>query len=390
LIFKQLTATSSSSEDNASVVKVEEEPPTNEAAPTTISQNNNNNNNKAICDSSNVISSSSVKPAKRKETGRNRKNKEFKPLISEETLQKIREGWTLANVGDLTVGDLYVMFGKELTLTLEYRWRDDKPKEAVGTPVVTPNPLAKIKSRKALERARLLSLRRPEDTVGERLKQLLAIASLSEKVKRRPSCFCNHSCDSRLNGDTDLNPVLLSDGVFKQPAIPVRNLPTYYPDSYRLNPTYHHPSMRFRQTARWANNRSPRKGLKIMPLIKVVPPRVDNKNMLVTATTTSATVATSTSSTSVSTSTEMDSVSCFYEKAMEQEGNSNAAAKDDVNKVLEERIYRLKDRMTATATAKNVVEDFDDASIKRLLYDSSSNLSYPAMYDLSKWTKSTS
>uniref|UniRef100_A0A1B0DM91 SANT domain-containing protein n=1 Tax=Phlebotomus papatasi TaxID=29031 RepID=A0A1B0DM91_PHLPP len=37
--------------------------------------------------------------------------KSFKPLISEEVVRKIKEGWTVNNVCDMTFGDLYVMFG---------------------------------------------------------------------------------------------------------------------------------------------------------------------------------------------------------------------------------------------------------------------------------------
>uniref|UniRef100_A0A182QC80 SANT domain-containing protein n=1 Tax=Anopheles farauti TaxID=69004 RepID=A0A182QC80_9DIPT len=46
----------------------------------------------------------------------------WRPLMTEEQIQRIRDGWTLGNVGDFTVGDLYIMFGTDLKLEVEYEW----------------------------------------------------------------------------------------------------------------------------------------------------------------------------------------------------------------------------------------------------------------------------
>ncbi|KFB39108.1 AGAP001029-PA-like protein [Anopheles sinensis] len=46
----------------------------------------------------------------------------IRPLVSEQEIQRIREGWTLYNANDLTIGDLYIMFGEDMKLHLEYDW----------------------------------------------------------------------------------------------------------------------------------------------------------------------------------------------------------------------------------------------------------------------------
>jgi hypothetical protein len=48
----------------------------------------------------------------------------YKPLINEEVIRKIREGWTTDNVGDLTIGDLYLMYGSDSKLIIEYKWNE--------------------------------------------------------------------------------------------------------------------------------------------------------------------------------------------------------------------------------------------------------------------------
>ncbi|XP_050079701.1 protein cramped [Anopheles maculipalpis] len=57
----------------------------------------------------------------------------FRPLVSEEQMQRIRDGWTLDSVGDLTVGDLYIMFGTEMKVELEYDWVRENRTTAAAT-----------------------------------------------------------------------------------------------------------------------------------------------------------------------------------------------------------------------------------------------------------------
>lgn len=99
-------------------------------------------------------------------------NKEpFKPLIDEEMLKKIRNGWSSTTVADLTIGDLYLMFGSDSRLLLEY--------EIVGANV--------IKNETVVEPVL-------EKTIGSKLKNLMSIANLLEGTKS--STDSNHHGDS--------------------------------------------------------------------------------------------------------------------------------------------------------------------------------------------------
>lgn len=125
----------------------------------------------------------------------------FRPLISEETIQRVREGWTMRNVGDLTVGDLYIMFGEENRLQLEYGWvlpREVKTEQVDG-----------LNGMEALEGIQEVALTNGTNGIDDgggmlndtivlsgRLKQLLQIANLSEKTGKR-RCPCGHVCDRK-------------------------------------------------------------------------------------------------------------------------------------------------------------------------------------------------
>ena len=113
-----------------------------------------------------------------------RMNKEqpFKPLIDEEMLKKIRSGWSLANVGDLTIGDLYLMFGSDSKLVLEY--------DAVGCKEPKPE------SNGETNECRLSSKK-----LGNKLKCLVSIASLMESVNNPllSGYLSNHPCERLVN-----------------------------------------------------------------------------------------------------------------------------------------------------------------------------------------------
>lgn len=95
--------------------------------------------------------------------GNHKSNKDhaFKPLIDQEMLQKIRKGWTMSTVGDLTIGDLYLMFGSDSKLILEYD-------------IVEPNE-TQIETNGEANVSKLDSKK-----IGTKLKSLLSIASLME------------------------------------------------------------------------------------------------------------------------------------------------------------------------------------------------------------------
>ncbi|XP_058813600.1 protein cramped [Topomyia yanbarensis] len=177
----------------------------------------------------------------------------FRPLISEETIQKIREGWTSQNVGDLTVGDLYIMFGEENKLFLEYCWV--KPKENASNASEGSLPEDNMHEASCSNATANVnvdttkSITYDEINLSERLKQLLQIANLNEKTGKR-RCPCGHVCDRRtkiidpLTSASNLNDNLL----FKQPMVPMRNNPIATLANCNVLPPQ---QMRYKQSRWW-------------------------------------------------------------------------------------------------------------------------------------------
>lgn len=139
--------------------------------------------------------SNKTKKELRKESGT------YRPLINEETIKKIREGWTLTNIGDMTFGDLYVMFGSDLKLNLEYVFVDDKENtnyknstiEITSNIIITNTALPEFNSIKTIKLPNLKD--KVESSIGNKLKSLLLIANLSEHKKKKSICLCGHVCD---------------------------------------------------------------------------------------------------------------------------------------------------------------------------------------------------
>ena len=124
-------------------------------------------NEAIICDTKNssTITIKSAKPKRHRDPTHRPNTSAYKPLISDEALKKIRDGWSLKNVGDLTVGDLYLMFGADSKLVLEYHWADLEP--TVGEEADEP----------------------VKNVIGNKLKQLLTMASLLDRNKNN-NCSC--------------------------------------------------------------------------------------------------------------------------------------------------------------------------------------------------------
>lgn len=124
----------------------------------------------------------------------------FKPLIDEETLKKVRKGWTMSNVGDLTIGDLYLMFGTDSRLVLEYDFVEgpEMPAEANGE--AAPSKVE------------------PND-IGNKLKNLLTVANLMEGSTNPMllNFLSNHTCERSSNDNNHAEPS------FKQPLL--NNIP---------------------------------------------------------------------------------------------------------------------------------------------------------------------
>lgn len=147
----------------------------------------------------------------------------FRPLINEETIQKIRQGWTAQNVGDITVGDLYIMFGQDSKLRLEYKWiapasqtelkceglkttlksenLSNDSKEILDEYIKSENiPIATVStSDDVMETKPSLVDVKPKNLLSNKLKQLLMLAGMMEKTKRKTTCACGHFCDRGMN-----------------------------------------------------------------------------------------------------------------------------------------------------------------------------------------------
>ena len=153
------------------------------------------------------------------------KEQNFKPLIDEETLKKIRKGWTIATVGDLTVGDLYLMFGNDSRLLLEY---DCVPFEAASADTNGEISECKIENK----------------IIGNKLKNLLLVANLMEGSTNPllTNFFTRHACE-RTPSDS-------SDPMFKQPIGPRTSFEVLNRTVLNMNPRIKAHQTRWRQQHR--------------------------------------------------------------------------------------------------------------------------------------------
>lgn len=151
----------------------------------------------------------------------------FRPLINEEVIQKIRKGWTIHNVGDMTIGDLYIMFGQDSKVRLEYKWISPVQPSEIKSEAVKiaqkPDGAASFEGKENTEddgavkseNVMVGTISTTNDDTGEsksfngnaksknslsnKLKQLLLLATMTEKAKRKTSCACGHYCERGMN-----------------------------------------------------------------------------------------------------------------------------------------------------------------------------------------------
>lgn len=127
----------------------------------------------------------------------------FKPLLSDDVIKRIRKGWTISNSADITIGDLYVVLGQDSKLELEYYWCElEQITPSGATAVNTTSTTSSSSSSTSLpyntndcdsvERVKAITTA----TVSNKLKHLLLVANLSERVRKR-QCNCGHSCDRK-------------------------------------------------------------------------------------------------------------------------------------------------------------------------------------------------
>lgn len=182
-----------------------------------------------------------VKKPKLKKQSRSIDVNSVRPLISEEVVNKIRKGWTILNAADITIGDLYCVFGQDSKLIFEYNWIDQPPPAAAPLPpenTICDTPPSTSSSSSASSSS--------SSILSNKLKHLLMIANLQEQQRtnrlKKTNCFCGHVCDKtnifnnktyiatkvfdndQANGQLPM--VQNGNAVFRQPMLPFRR-PTF-------------------------------------------------------------------------------------------------------------------------------------------------------------------
>ncbi|XP_016981196.1 protein cramped [Drosophila rhopaloa] len=201
--------------------------------------------------------------SKRKEAKEAATARNFKPLLSDEILKRIRKGWTEANAADITIGDLYVVFGQDSKLELEYYWCETESSMAMAPSTSCSNSVAAGSSSVATQTGTSTSTAsqtivssnssvvtsstslpyNPNDcdsvervkavttsSVSNKLKHLLLVANLSERVRKR-QCTCGHTCDRKRDLMSKAQQLAeaaaaggagVVEGNFRTPMLPVR------------------------------------------------------------------------------------------------------------------------------------------------------------------------
>ncbi|KAJ9598246.1 hypothetical protein L9F63_011067, partial [Diploptera punctata] len=110
------------------------------------------------------------------------------PKVEEtkDTISRIRTGWTVEDANAISIGELYLMFGSESKLRLEYWWENAPPDP--GT-VPAPVPVQNVPGTSEKETKVETSTNR----IAETLQKLINIARLNYR-KAKVVCPCGHIC----------------------------------------------------------------------------------------------------------------------------------------------------------------------------------------------------
>uniref|UniRef100_A0A0P6ITT9 Putative polycomb-group transcriptional regulator n=1 Tax=Aedes aegypti TaxID=7159 RepID=A0A0P6ITT9_AEDAE len=337
-------------------------------------------------------------------------NSHFRPMISEETIQKIREGWTVQSVGDITVGDLYIMFGEENKLHLEYLWempKESKVEVAAAVAAETTDTVDGMQPDRVDQAQQY-----PEGSftpvlsnnftmsLSGRLKQLLQIAQLNEKTGKR-RCPCGHVCDRRNKiADTLNSAAILNDQLlFKQPMVPTRTNSGATLANCNVLPS---PHMRYKQSRWWRMrvNRHQQPSQRLM-FSNGTPPYPQNRlnqnnNIYANASKTTngshppATVPTSPQQTRLSSSSTSTSSSSSSSSSTTASGSASKSATlksnddDQLTQLLEDKITSISG--SGPGSSKTMTSDsatlIDDGSCLSLFDISLPSTSSTMMADL--------
>ncbi|XP_030750783.1 protein cramped [Sitophilus oryzae] len=116
----------------------------------------------------------------------------------QEKIENIRKGWTEKNSCSLTIGELYLMYGSDSTLVLEYSW-DTEAKTATEKPVTSEEHFLDKWKETYQE-----TLENKKKNLTTALTKLLSIVKLQHR-NNVMKCQCGHICDGRMvikNGPT--------------------------------------------------------------------------------------------------------------------------------------------------------------------------------------------
>lgn len=188
-----------------------------------------------------------ISKSKKKDSATNghiKPNKEpFKPLVDEEMLKKIRKGWSLSTVGDLSIGDLYLMFGSDSRLLLEY--------EIVGAGENNVESVSETVEDKIGK------------TIGSKLKNLISIANLLEGTKSLT--------DSNHHGDSMFKiPIGIRYDIFPRVKAPRYRQQLMRPRGHQLitEPSTNHVVRDLYQTPPVVDNQATNKDLEVTKILE--------------------------------------------------------------------------------------------------------------------------
>lgn len=250
----------------------------------------------------------------------------FKPLINEEALKKIREGWTIKNVGDLTIGDLYLMYGSDAKLILEYKW------------IESMNEIQNEKLEQKIE----------QNNLGSKLKHLVMVASLIDNPNGF-STINNFTSNRNLEKNFTETKEIGESSTFKHPSF----------ETF-IRPNVNPPRLKPHQSSRWWRNQQYNR-YRTDGSISNYFKHVGNQNHV------------------VRNLYQMPSTSQTDVEILNQNNDTNQKYSDEVTKILEDKIQNLSKQ---TPTVQNFSES-SRSSIKSLL-ESLSGSSNRSNYEYGK------
>ncbi|XP_023015642.2 cramped chromatin regulator [Leptinotarsa decemlineata] len=135
-----------------------------------------------------------VKEVKLKEIGKVNVQEEIANQ-KKERINTIRKGWTQKDCQSLTIGEVYLMFGSDSKLILEYSW--DNPIEVL--PKTETNINMELKLEEEMDTSNIISQEQPKNLdLSESLSKLLSVAKLHYR-KNIIKCPCGHVCGVKNN-----------------------------------------------------------------------------------------------------------------------------------------------------------------------------------------------